>query len=393
MNIGRRHENLILSLCTLILAVLGTVVVYSATSVTAASSVRYGGDAAYFFKRQALFLVVGLSVAMFLTRVDYDFYRRRIGPLLALAFALLFLVFVPGIGHKANGAARWINLRICTFQPSELAKFVLLAFAASTIDRRGENPKEGLRVFLPMLAVMGAFVAVILKEPDFGMAVVITVSFLAVLFIAGLPWGFLACGVGAGLAGIVVLVFTKPYMMARVKAFYDPFSQAHGAGYAVVQSLIAFSNGGLLGAGIGAGKQKLFYLPEMHTDYICAVVGEELGFVGVVAVGACFLTIMWVGFRIARRARDLFGKYLAIGLSSVIGIEAMMNLMVGLKLLPPKGMVLPFLSYGGSSLVLHLAAVGVLINISMKGGEVVVASPDHSGRRDRWARFSRDRAC
>ncbi len=393
MNIGKRHENLILFFCTLILSVLGSVMVFSATSVTAVASARFGNDTAYFFKRQVIFLVMGASLAVLLTRIDYDFYRRRIGLLLVSTLVLLLLVFVPGIRHSANGASRWIDFRAFTFQPSELAKFVLLAFAAYAIDRKGENPKEGLKVFLPVLAVMGVFVAVILKEPDFGMAVVIGTSCMALLFIAGFPWQLLAGILGAGAAGVAFLIATKPYRMARLQAFLDPFSQAQAAGYQVVQSLIAFSNGGFLGTGIGAGRQKLFYLPEMHTDYIFSVIGEELGFAGVVAVGACFLTMVWVGFRIARRARDLFGKYLAIGLSSVIGIQALMNMMVGLKMLPPKGMVLPFLSYGGSSLILHLAAMGVLINISMKGAEAFVADSDHRGRGNRRPRFSGDSAC
>ena len=393
MNIGKRHENLILFFCTLILSLLGAVMVFSATSVTAVASARFGNDTAYFFKRQVLFLVMGASLAVLLTRIDYDFYRRRIGLLLVSTLALLLLVFVPGIGHSANGASRWIDLRAFTFQPSELAKFVLLAFAAYAIDRKGENPKEGLKVFLPVLAVMAVFLALILKEPDFGMAVVIGASCMALLFIAGFPWQLLAGILGAGAAGVVFLIATKPYRMARLQAFLDPFSQAQAAGYQVVQSLIAFSNGGLLGTGIGAGRQKLFYLPEMHTDYIFSVIGEELGFAGVVAVGACFLTMVWVGFRIARRARDLFGRYLAIGLSTVIGIQALMNMMVGLKMLPPKGMVLPFLSYGGSSLILHLAAMGVLINISMKGAEAFVADSDHRGRGNRRPRFSGDSAC
>ncbi len=393
MNLGKRHENLILVFCTMVLSVLGTVMVFSATSVTAGASTRLGFDTAYFFKRQVLFLVVGASLAVVLTRIDYDFYRRRIGILLAAALGLLVLVFVPVIGHSANGASRWIHLRIFTFQPSEFAKFVLLAFAAYTIDRKGENPKEGLKVFLPVLAVTGVFVAVILKEPDFGMAVVIVAGVLAVLFVAGFPWKVLAGLFGAGAAGAAFLIATKPYRMARLQAFLDPFSQAQAAGYQVVQSLIAFSNGGFLGTGIGAGRQKLFYLPEIHTDYIFSVIGEELGFAGVVAVGACFLTIVAVGFRIARRARDLFGRYLAIGLSSVIGIQAMTNMMVGLKMLPPKGMVLPFLSYGGSSLILHLAAMGVLINISMKGAEAFVADSHHRGRGNRRSRISGDCAC
>jgi len=393
MTIGKRHENLILFFCTLVLTVLGTVMVFSATSVTAGASARFGNDTAYFFKRQVVFLVLGASLAVLLTRVDYDFYRRRIWFLLAATLGLLVLVFVPGVRHTANGASRWINLRAFTFQPSELAKFILLAFAAYSIDRKGENPKEGIKVFLPVLAVTAVFIALILKEPDFGMAVVIVASCLALLFIAGFPWKLLAGLFGAGVAGVVFLIASKPYRMARLQAFLDPFSQAQAAGYQVVQSLIAFSNGGFLGTGIGSGKQKLFYLPEMHTDYIFSVIGEELGFAGVVAVGACFLTMVWVGYRIARRARDLFGRYLAIGLSSVIGIQALMNMMVGLKMLPPKGMVLPFLSYGGSSLILHLAAMGVLINISMKGAEAFVADHDHRRRGNRRTRFSGDSDC
>jgi len=383
MTLGKRHENLVLFLCTCILAGLGAVMVYSASSVMAGSSTKFGNDTAYYFKRQILFLVMGTSLALFLSRVDYDFYRRRIWPILGGTFLLLLFVFVPGIRHTVNGASRWIDARIVTFQPSELAKFVLIAYAAYAIDRKGERPREGWRVFLPMLAILAIFVGTILKEPDFGMAVVITGSFLAVLFVAGFPWKLLAGMAGAGAAGVALAIAARPYRMARLAAFFDPFSQAESTGYQVVQSLIAFSNGGLLGTGVGAGKQKLFYLPEMHTDYIFSVIGEELGFAGVVAVGACFLTLVWVGFRISLRARDPFGRYLAMGLSITIGIQALTNMMVGLKMLPPKGMVLPFISYGGSSLILHLAAVGVLMNISMKGAEAVVAQDD---RRRRWDR-------
>ena len=287
MKIGKRHENMILSLCALFLTVLGLLMIYSATNVMAGSSARYGYDPAYFFKRQILFLFVGVSLAVGLSRVDHDFYRRRIALLLGATFLLLLLVYVPGVRHTANGASRWINLRLFTFQPSELAKFVLLVYAAWAIDRKGENPREGFRAFLPMLAVMGLFVAVILKEPDFGMAVVILLSFLAVIFIAGFPWKFLAVFAAVGAAGAAALIAAKPYRMARLQAFLDPFSQAQSSGYQVVQSLIAFSNGGLLWTGVGGGRQKLFYLPEMHTDYIFSVICEELGFVGVVLVERC----------------------------------------------------------------------------------------------------------
>jgi len=393
MNIGKRHENLILMLCTLILVLLGAVMVYSATSVTAEASGRLGNDAAYYLKRQVLFLVLGASLALLLSRIDYDYLRRHIALLMGGTLALLILVFVPGIRHTANGASRWIDMWFFTFQPSELAKFSLIAYAACAIDRKGENFRGGGRAFLPILAVLALYVALILKEPDFGTAVVITASVVALLFIAGFPWKLLA-GLGvAGIAGVVLAIVSKPYRMARLSAFLDPFSQAQTAGYQVVQSLIAFSNGGLIGTGIGAGKQKLFYLPAIHTDYVFSVIGEELGFAGVVAVGACFMTLVWVGFRIARRARDPFGKYLAMGIATMIGVQALMNMMVGLKMLPPKGMVLPFLSYGGTSLILHLGAIGVLTNISMKGAEVFVAEPDNRRRGNRRARVPGDCAC
>jgi cell division protein FtsW len=393
MNIGKRHENLILTLCTLILAGLGAVMVFSASSVMAEASGQLGNDAAYFLKRQVLFLVLGASLAVFLSRIDYDIIRRHIALLMGVTLVLLVLVFVPGIRHTANGASRWIDMWVFTFQPSELAKFSLIAYAAYAIDRRGEIFGEGGRAFLPILAVLALCVTLVLKEPDFGTAVVITTSVMALLFIAGFPWKLLAgCGV-AGILGVVLAIVSRPYRMARLSAFFDPFSQAQAAGYQVVQSLIAFSNGGLIGTGVGAGKQKLFYLPAMHTDYIFSVIGEELGFAGVVAVGACFMTLVWVGFRIARRARDPFGKYLAMGVSTMIGVQALMNMMVGLKMLPPKGMVLPFLSYGGSSLILHLGAIGILTNISMKGAEVFVAEPDDRRRGNRRARVPGDCAC
>ncbi len=393
MNIGKRHENLILTLCTLILVGLGAVMVYSASSVMAEASERLGHDAAYYFKRQVLFLVLGISLALFLSRIDYDIFRRNILALMAGTLVLLVLAHVPGIRHTANGASRWIDLRLFTFQPSELAKFSLIAYLAYAIDRRGENFREGWGAFLPMIAVLVLYVVVILKEPDFGMAVVITASCMALLFIAGFPWKLLAgCGF-AGVLGVGLAIAARPYRMARLSAFFDPFSQAQASGYQVVQSLIAFSNGGFFGTGIGAGKQKLFYLPEVHTDYIFSVIGEELGFAGVVVVGACFMTLVWVGFRIAKRARDPFGKYIALGVSIVIGVQALVNMMVGLKMLPPKGMVLPFLSYGGSSLILHLAAIGVLTNISMKGAEGIVADPVDRRRGNRRARVPGDSAC
>jgi cell division protein FtsW len=393
--IGKRHENMILAGCILVLTVVGMVMIYSATNVMAGASAKFGHDAAYFLKRQILYLALGIAAGIVLARVDYDFYRRHMLPLLAGGFVLLLMVYVPGIRHSANGASRWINLRFCLFQPSELAKFLLIAYGAWAIDRTVARSGDlsVLAPYGPMIGVLLLYLLAILKEPDLGMTIVIAVSFLILLIAAGFPMKALAAVAPFGALGIVLLVKYEPYRLKRFLAFLDPFSQATGAGYQVVQSLIAFSNGGLLGVGVGAGKQKLFYLPEMHTDYIFAVVGEELGFLGVAVVGACFMTLVLVGFRIARRARDPFGQFLAMGLSIVIGLQALMNMMVGLSLLPPKGMVLPFLSFGGSSLILHMAAAGILINISMRGAEGSGAAVDHRRGRDRRPRLSGDSAC
>ncbi|HEY3488508.1 MAG TPA: putative lipid II flippase FtsW [Candidatus Deferrimicrobiaceae bacterium] len=396
MNIGKRHENMLLVTCVLTLVLIGIIMIYSATNVMAGSSAKFGRDAAWFLKKQILFLALGIATWMVLARVDYDWYRKRMPWLMAGGFACLLMVYVPGLRHTANGASRWINLRVCLFQPSELAKFLMIAYAAWAIDRTATTARADLatmKPYLKMVVVLVLFVLPILKEPDLGMTVVICLSFMTILFIAGLPLKMLGALVPVSIAAVVWLVTHEAYRMKRLTAFLDPFSQASGAGYQVVQSLIAFSNGGLLGSGVGGGKQKLFYLPEMHTDYIFSVVGEELGFVGVAAVGACFLVLVWVGFRIARRARDPFGEYLAMGLSIVIGLQAFMNMMVGLSLLPPKGMVLPFLSFGGSSLVLHMAAAGILINISMKGAEGIVQEDDHRRGRDRRPCLSGDSAC
>ncbi len=396
MTIGKRHENMLLVACVLTLALIGIVMIYSATNVMAGSSAKYGRDAAWFLKKQILFLALGIAVWMVLARVDYDYYRRYMAWLMAGGFLCLLLVFVPGLRHSANGSSRWINLRICLFQPSEMVKFLLIAYAAWAIDRAATTDVGSLltmRPYLKMMGVMALFTLPILKEPDLGMSVVICVSFMTLLFIAGFPAKVLLGILPVAVSGLVLLVKLEPYRMKRLTAFIDPFAQASGAGYQVVQSLIAFSNGGLIGSGLGSSKQKLFYLPEMHTDYIFAVVGEELGFVGVTAVGACFLVLVWVGFRIARRARDPFGKYLAMGFSVLIGLQAFMNMMVGLSLLPPKGMVLPFLSFGGSSLILHMAAAGILINISMKGAEGIVKETDHRRGRDRWPCLPGDSAC
>lgn len=391
MEFGKRHENLAIVLTASFLAAGGCLMVYSATSVTQGRPDKFGADPAFFLKRQVLFFAVGSVLGIILSRIDYGVYRKWIWALLGMVFLALAAVFVPGIGHRANGAARWLALGSFTFQPSELAKFVLLMFAALMAEKAAEDRSRAKAVWVRAIAVMGLFVGIILIEPDFGMTMVIAGSFVVVLFIAGLPVRWLAALGVVAAAGTTAAVLFAPYRMQRLLAFLHPMENAQGAAYQVVQSLVAFSNGGLLGVGFGGGMQKLGFLPEIHTDYIISVVAEEGGFVTVTLLGAFYIFLVILGFRVARRARDLFGRYLAMGISFVIGFQAMLNIMVGLSMLPSKGMVLPFLSYGGSSLVIHLMAVGVLVNISMKGAEAHVSTDDDRRRRDRRPRFSSDR--
>lgn len=391
MRIGRSHETLVLVVSVAVLCVTGLLMIYSATMVTAGRSEGYGFDAAYFLKRQVLFLVAGTVIAFFLSRQDYYRIREWIWPIMGVTFLLLFLVFVPGVGRSVKGACRWVKAGPVQFQPSEVAKFVLVAFGAYWIERMNEKERVRILPWLKPLLVVCLFVAPVLRQPDFGMSVVILSSFACLAFLAGIDWKAIAAAFAAAPVAGWAMVMAKGYRKARIEAFLDPFTNLQGSGWQVVQSLVAFSNGGIFGTGLGAGTQKLYYLPEMHTDYIFALVGEEFGFVGVVVLASVYGVIAAVGFRIAYRARELFGRYLAAGIASVIGVQALFNMGVGLHLLPPKGMVLPFLSYGGTSLVIHLAAVGILVSISVRGGAFVAGEDDDRGGRDRWARFSWDR--
>lgn len=348
----------------LCLCALGVVMVFSAGAVFAAK--RYG-DWTYFLKRETLYAVLGLMAFAFALRTDYVLYRRLTYPMLFGSFVLLVAVLV--IGSRAGGAIRWFRIGPLSFQPSEVAKFALIVYLAALLARKAEKVKQLWVGFLPPLIVTGALMLLLLKQPDLGTAAIFGVVSLTMLFVAGTRTSYLILSILLAAPVGWKLIVGTPWRMRRMLAFFDPFGHRRDAGYQISESLISIGSGGLWGQGLGEGRQKLFFLPEAHTDFILAVVGEELGFVGVMLVLLLFSTLIWRGFLAASRARDAFGAYLAFGLTTVFGLQGLINMAVVMNLVPTKGLTLPFVSYGGSSLIVSMFAAGVLGNISARNPE------------------------
>jgi cell division protein FtsW len=353
----------LLFLTTLVLVAVSIVMVYSA------SNLQEAGESvpsyAYLVK-QAAFAAIGL-VAMFIgMRIDYERYRdpRVILPLVGVT--LLALVAVLIVGPEINGTHRWFAVAGVGIQPSELAKFAIILFTAAVLERRMERIAEPKYALGPIAVVLVPMLALIYRQPDFGSCVVLLAIVGMMVFAAGLPWRYLACA-GLGILPVVAAVaLIADYRVRRLTAFLDPWADREGDGYQLVQSLIAVGSGGLAGNGLGYSVQKLGYLPYPHTDFIYAVVGEELGLVGTTVLLACFCLIAWRGLKTASRAPDAFGSLLALGLTAMIAVQGFVNMSVVLGLLPTKGLTLPFVSAGGSSLIMSLAGMGVLLNISQR---------------------------
>jgi cell division protein FtsW len=347
------------------LALFGVVMVYSAS---ADISFQQFGSQYYYVKRQAIWTIAGLAAMLVASQVDYRILSRRyvVVGLLAATVVLLCSVFAFS---PTNGARRWIKLGGASFQPSEFSKIVLAIFLARLLERRAGDEGSFVRTFVPCLAVTGVLAILVAKEPDLGTAMMLGVVCLVMLYTAGarlLHLGYLG---GLGLAGVLVMLITSPWRMGRIWAYLHPWDDAQGKGFQVVQSLIAVGSGGAHGLGFAEGRQKMFFLPFAHSDYIFAVVGEELGLVGGLTVLLIFGLFLWRGMRAARRAPDRFGMLLGLGIVTGIVAQALFNMSVVLSLVPSKGIPLPFISYGGSSMLLTLGAVGVLLNISQQGTE------------------------
>lgn len=355
--------DLVILLMAVALTCFGVVMVYSASSVMA---VKKFHDGFYFLKRQGLYALLGFSVMAFGMTTDYEKWRKYAVPLLFGCMVLLVLVFVPGIGGAAKGASRWIRLPGFNFQPSELAKIALIFYMAYSLDKKQEKVRFFSTGFLPYMVLLAVLLAMLLKQRDMGAALTLASVAILMLFAAGTRPGYIL-GMGVlAVPFVCYLVMTESYRMRRIKAFLDPWQDPTDSGFQIIQSWLAFGNGGLIGQGLGEGKQKLFYLPEAHTDFILSVVGEELGLIGVLVISAMFFLLVQRGIRVALYAQDDFGRFLAFGIVTLLGIEAFVNMGVVTGLLPTKGLALPFISYGGSSLIITLFAVGVLLNVSSR---------------------------
>ena len=367
----------VLVLVTLGLVAFGVVMVFSASSGRAAVVAE---DPLFYLKRQAIYAALGLAVLLVLARLDFRSLRHAGGPLLAASFVLL--VAVLALGTAVNGARRWLSFGVVEFQPSELAKLALALWLAAFLARR-RAPRSLGELARPVGVVVLAACALILLEPDLGTATAIAVMVAALLVVAGTPTRVL--GGAAGIAVVLALaaIWLEPYRRARLLAFLDPWADPEGSGFQTVQAMIALGSGGFFGVGLGESVQKIHYLPESTTDMIVAIVGEELGLFGVAALVAAFAAFAWAGFTVALRARDPFGKLLAAALTALVAGQALVNLSAVLGIAPLTGIPLPFVSYGGSSLVVSLAAVGILLNIAANGatGEARARMPDR-GRGD-----------
>ena len=352
---------------TLLLVCTSVVMVYSASAVMAMERFQ---QPYWFLTKQAAWALMGLLLVPIVMRIDYRQYRQPavIWTMLALATAALVAVL---FSRPVNGASRWLGVGPFGVQPSELAKIAIIIFTAALLERRMERIDDVSYSLIPIAIVVGGIVALILAEPDLGTAAVVAMIAAAMVFAAGVSYRYVLGLALASLPAFYLLVMTSEYRRRRVFAFLDPWSDPLGTGYQMIQSMTAVGTGGIVGRGLMGGVQKLFYLPEPHNDFIYAVISEERGLAGATVVLACFGVIIWRGLRTAVRAPDRFGAFLAIGLTVMVVFQAFFNISVVLGLLPPKGIPLPFVSAGGSSLLINLIGMGILLNVSQH------ASPSH----------------
>ena len=345
------------------LAVLGLLMVLNTTYFL---GIERKGDAFHFFKLQLAHIAAGLVVLVLLSQLSLRGLHRLVVPLMVVALVMLVALWIPGLGVMRGGARRWLRLGPLLAEPSELAKFAMVFFLAEFLSRRQERMNAFASGPLPAFIVVGPLALLILKQPDFGNTVMVALMLFAMLFAAGARASHLAMAGSGALAVLIFQAAAKSYRMKRLTTFLDPWSVARGAGFQLVQSFIALGEGGKWGVGLGAGRQKMFYLPEAHTDFVFAVVGEEFGILGACVVIGLFLLILFRGMRIAHDEPDPFASLLAVGLTALLSIQALINMAVVIGLIPTKGLPLPFLSYGGTSIIIAMAALGALLALGRR---------------------------
>jgi cell division protein FtsW len=381
----RELDSRLLIMVTLALVAFGLVMVYSATSAAAAVG---GNDPSYYLKRQGIYAAFGICLMILAQRWDYR-RLKAFAPMLVLT-SLFLLVAVLAVGPPINGARRWISLGPAAFQPSELAKLALAVWASAYFAKR-RPPRTLKELARPVGLLVGIFGILLVAEPDMGTTIALGIMLAGILAVCGTPARVLGSAVGLVSAAGLLAIWVRPYSRARFFAFLHPARDAAGSGYQILQAEIGMGSGHIFGVGLGQGVQKIFYLPEAHTDMMLANIGEELGLVGVAAVIGAYALFAYAGLDIALRCRDPFGKRLAAGLTVLVCGQAAVNLLAVMGLAPLTGVPLPFLSYGGSSLIVLLAGVGILLNIAGRGGAAAASVSDRS-RRDGGARPARARS-
>ncbi len=349
---------------TYMLTLTGLIIMFSASGVMAET--RYG-DSTFFLKRQSLWLLLGLMALHWVAQRDYTMWKTLAPYSLALTFVLLVMVLLPFLGTQVNGARRWFRVAGLSIQPGEIAKLSIVLYLASFVVRKEQDLATFRRGVLAPMAVIGTFGALLLLEPDMGTAVVLTLLSFGLLFLGGAKIPHLLVMGTFLLAVACLLIMQSDYRWRRLLNFMDPWQDPTNDGFQLTQSFVALGNGGLFGVGLGEGRQKLFFLPEAHGDFVLALVGEELGFLGTGLLIGLFAVLIVKGFKVAGRAPDAFGRHLAGGVTLLVGIQVLINMSVVSGLLPTKGLTLPFVSYGGSSLIMNLVEIGILLSISRAG--------------------------
>ncbi len=364
----RGQYDKILFSAAMLLLIVGVVMVYSSSSVVALTVYH---DPSYFMRRQILWALVGLAAMAGAMRLDHEKLadKRVVAAVLVVTLALMILTLAPGIGRTVNGARRWIRLPgLPSFQPAELMKFSLVLYLSAYISTKGDRLRDLVNGLVPCFVLCGCFFGLAMLQPDFGTVMALAIVMFIMLFAGGASLGHLGGVIALFLPLAAAAVAFKAYRLRRVLTFLDPWADPQGAGHQIVQSFLAFGSGGVFGRGLGEGRQKLLFLPERHSDFIYAVIGEELGVIGALVVLVLFMIVLWRGVRIARLAHDPFSRMLALGITLLISIQALINMAVVTGLMPTKGMALPLVSYGGSALLMTLAGLGLLLNISKQTG-------------------------
>lgn len=360
---GRKRLDFVLLFTVLALVGIGIVMVYSTSAIIAGD--RFG-DPYYFLKRQALYAAVGFALMLVTMFFPYEILKRFAYPILIFSVLLLTVVLVPGIGHRTGGAMRWLKIQSFSFQPSEFAKLGLVIFLAYLLAKKEEKIRSFSFGFLPPVLLSGLVIALVMKEPDFGAAFFLTVMVFLLLFVGGARVIYMAGAFLIALPVAYALLMNVGYRYKRLMSFIRPWEDPSGTGFQIIQSFLSFGSGGLFGLGLGEGRQKLFFLPAPHTDFIFSVIGEELGLVGATVVVLLFFILTLRGIQIALSLEDRFGVYLALGITLMVSLQAVINMGVVLGLLPTKGLTLPFISYGGTSLIANLAGMGILSQLSTR---------------------------